>query len=337
MRVLVTGGTGSWGRAFVKHLLDEHHARIVVYSRDEQKQNEMAQELSGHPHFDNLRLMLGDVRDESRMRSAMRGINTVVHAAALKIVPKCEYDPIEAVATNIGGTENVIRASIDAGVSRVIMLSTDKACSPVNLYGATKLTAERLFIAANHLSGSPGNPDATRFSVVRYGNVANSRGSVIPLFKKCVAEERPLPITHPDMTRFWITIDQAVAFVIQCLGDMQGGEVFIPRMPSFRIVDLAAAIEHPKALFWHGVKMPITGGHHKIIGIRSGEKLHENLITSHDTPNLIPTVYAGEKLKGWFTIQPEWRSPRQPLSDFTYSSDTNTEWLSVDDLRELVR
>jgi UDP-N-acetylglucosamine 4,6-dehydratase len=322
--ILVTGGSGTFGRAFVRHLIRFDMAdRIVVFSRDEQKQEEMAREIAD-PNK-RVRYMLGDVRDFPRLFMAMHGIDTVVHAAALKIVPKCEYDPIEAVRTNVGGTENVIRASIAAGVSKVIGLSTDKAVAPVNLYGATKLTAERLFIAANHLSGSPGNPNATRFSVVRYGNVANSRGSVIPLFKKLFAEGRILPITHPEMTRFWITIDHAVAFVVHRLANMMGGEVFIPRMPSFKIVDLANAIDPTSSVRW------------PIVGIRPGEKIHETLITSHDSPNMIPTIYAGEKLKGYFTIQPEWRSPRQPLSDFTYSSDTNTEWLSVDDLRELIK
>jgi len=252
---------------------------------------------------------------------AMRGIDTVVHAAALKIVPKCEYDPIEAVRTNVGGAENVIRAAIAAGVSKVIGLSTDKAVAPVNLYGATKLTAERLFIAANHLSGSPGNRNATRFSVVRYGNVAGSRGSVIPLFKRLVAAGAPLPITHPEMTRFWIEIEHAVEFVIQCLSTMMGGEVFIPRMPSFRVVDLADEVDPTSSVNW------------PIVGIRPGEKIHETLITPHDTPFLVDDVGRDR-----FMIMPEW-SPisRRQLTDFTYSSDTNTEWLSVEELRELIK
>jgi len=324
--ILITGGTGTFGRAFARHLIRHDMAdRIVIFSRDEQKQEEMAREINDP--IKGLRFMLGDVRDFPRLFMAMHGIDIVIHAAALKIVPKCEYDPIEAVRTNVGGAENVIRASIAAGVKRVIGLSTDKAVSPINLYGATKLVAERLFIAANHLSGSPGNPDATRFSCVRYGNVANSRGSVIPLFKKLAAEGKSLPITHPEMTRFWITIEDAVKFVVQRLSDMTGGEVFIPRMPSFRIMDLADAIEREHE--------HIVGTH--IIGMRPGEKVHENLITPHDAPNMIPTIYAGVKLKGHFTIQPEWRSPHQPLSDFTYSSDTNTEWLTVDDLRRLIQ
>jgi len=320
--ILVTGGSGTFGRAFVRHLIRFDMAdRIVVFSRDEQKQEEMAREIAD-PNK-RVRYMLGDVRDFPRLFMAMHGINTVVHAAALKIVPKCEYDPIEAVRTNVGGAENVIRASIAAGVSKVIGLSTDKAVAPVNLYGATKLTAERLFIAANHLSGSPGNPKSTRFSVVRYGNVANSRGSVIPLFKKLFSEGKSLPITHSEMTRFWITIDRAIAFVFQCLGNMMGGEVFIPRMPSFRIIDLAAAISANPSGQYPSVD----------IGMRPGEKIHETLITLHDTPMLVDDVGRDR-----FMIMPEW-SPiaKRQLTDFTYSSDTNTEWLSVDDLRELVK
>lgn len=332
--VLVTGGTGSWGRAFARHALtDGRVSRIVIYSRDEQKQEEMARELQPDDPDGRMRYMLGDVRDEPRLRSAMRDIDTVVHAAALKIVPKCEYDPIEAVRTNIGGAENVIHASIAAGVSNVIALSTDKAVAPLNLYGATKLTAERLFIAANHLSGSTGDEDATRFSVVRYGNVAGSRGSVIPLFKRLHAEGRPLPITHPEMTRFWITIEDAVYFVVGCLEVMRGGEIFIPRMPSFRIVDLADAIESRPEVQLHGT--PIVFDRH-IVGLRPGEKIHETLITPHDTPYLHADS-SGPGFSG-FTIQPEWASfLKLNLMDFTYSSDINTQWLSVYDLRGLIR
>ena len=319
--VLITGGTGTAGRAFVRHFLgDADVSRIVVYSRDEHKHEELEHELRGHIRSSNIRYMIGDVRDLLRLTSATRGIDTIIHTAALKIVPKCEYDPIEAVHTNITGSENVVRAAISSGVHKVMALSTDKAKDPTTLYGATKLVAERLFIAANHLSGSPGNPDATRFSICKYGNIAGSRGSVIPLFKKLHAEGNPLPITHPKMTRFWISIDQAVAFVVQCLGKMEGGEVFIPRMPSFRIMDLADAIEREHT---HIVST-------RIVGMRAGEKIAETLITPHDTPNL---MHGSED----WVIHPEWRSPKRALSDFTYSSDTNTEWLSVDDLRRLIQ
>ena len=320
---LITGGTGTFGRAFARSLLVSHGGKIVIYSRDEQKQEAMERELAEWDNHGRLRFMLGDVRDEARLRSAMRGIDTVVHAAALKIVPKCEYDPIEAVRSNVGGAENVIRASIAAGVSKAMLLSTDKAVQPVNLYGATKLTAERLFIAANHLSGSPGNPEATRFSVVRYGNVANSRGSVIPLFKQLAAEGKPLPITHPEMTRFWITIEEAVAFVRMRLVDMQGGEVFIPKMPSFRITDLALAIDEKSMPPW------------QVVGMRPGEKVHETLITPHDVPQLWHYLERFTILPTWRKLDPDLVVPQD--GNFTYSSDTNTSWLSVDDLRRMVK
>jgi UDP-N-acetylglucosamine 4,6-dehydratase len=325
---LITGGTGTFGRAFARRLLkDSANTRIVVYSRDEQKQEEMARNLAAADPNGYLRFMIGDVRDYFRLRMAMNDIDTVVHAAALKIVPKCEYDPIEAVRTNVGGAENVIRAAIDAGVRRVIALSTDKAVTPINLYGATKLTAERLFIAANHLSGSPGGDlNATMFSVVRYGNVAGSRGSVIPLFKRMRAEAKPFPITHPEMTRFWIGIDQATKFVERCLSNMIGGEIFIPRMPSFRIVDLAEAIGPHFTLSGQAIYLD-----NEIIGMRPGEKIHETLITPHDTPYLVDDVGRDR-----FMIMPPWSQiKKRPLSDFSYSSDNNPDWLSVDDLRRM--
>lgn len=316
--ILISGGTGTFGRAFAFHALSGIDiSRVVIFSRDEQKQEEMARELAHLPGADKLRYLLGDVRDINRLRLAMRGIEMVVHAAALKIVPKCEYDPIEAVHTNVTGTANVIQAAIECGVSRTLMLSTDKAVAPINLYGSTKLAAERLMISANHLSGSPGNPNAPRFSVVRYGNVAGSRGSVIPLFKRLFAEKRPLPITHPEMTRFWITRDQAVRFVIQCIKDMLGGEIFVPIMPSFRIGDLAEAIDPKSDVMW------------PIVGMRPGEKIHETLITSHDARYLSAYI-------DYFVINPNWLPPNPEPRDFFYSSDTNSNWLSVDDLRRLI-
>jgi UDP-N-acetylglucosamine 4,6-dehydratase len=316
--ILITGGTGTFGQAYVKRLLYRNDIkRIVIYSRDEQKQEEMER------HFgkrDNVRYFIGDVRDCDRLKFAMRSIEIVIHAAALKIVPKCEYDPIEAVRTNVGGAENVIKASIDSNVQKVIALSTDKAVSPVNLYGSTKLTAERLFIAANHLSGATGSiPNATKFSVVRYGNVANSRGSVIPLFKKLYAEGKQLPITHQDMTRFYITIEDATFFVTKCLKEMTGGEIFIPKMYSFKIIDLAYAINSKAPCPW------------EVVGIRPGEKIHETLITTHDTPRLFD-----DKMFGKYTILPEWNPTRFALTDYNYSSDTNDKWLTVDDLRRMI-
>jgi len=326
--VLITGGTGTFGRAFAKECLQTGVERIVIYSRDEQKQEDMARELAGFDQLKTLRFFIGDVRDENRLRMAMRGIDTVVHAAALKIVPACEYNPIEAVSTNIVGAEHVIRSAIDNGVRNVVALSTDKAVEPVNLYGATKLTAERLFIAANHLSGSPGKPDATRFSIVRYGNVAGSRGSVIPLFKRMHANGETLPITDPRMTRFWISIGDAVLFVMRALNDMRGGEIFIPKMRSFRVADLADAIDPVDQYSLQGV--PIASDR-KVIGIRPGEKLHETLITSHDTPRLYDDALGRQ-----FIIFPEWISINGKLSDFTYSSDTNPDWLSTDEIRKMI-
>lgn len=323
--VLITGGTGTFGRAFVRSCLQGGIKRIAIYSRDEHKQEEMAADLAGLDQLKTLRFFLGDVRDASRLKMACRGVDTIIHAAALKIVPKLEYDPIEAVRTNVTGTENVIMAAIDNGVRNVIGLSTDKAVQPVNLYGATKLTAERLLIAANNLSGSTGNyadSMATRFAVVRYGNVAGSRGSVIPLFKKMQALGLPLPITHADMTRFWISIDEAVHFVLRSLADMKGGEIFIPKMPSFRVVDLAVAIEGTE-LEWNGFK------HTKVIGIRPGEKLHETLVTLHDSSRVV------EHLRH-YVIHPEWHSTAYEMLNLVYSSDTNVKWLSVQDLRRLV-
>ena len=325
--VLITGGTGSFGKAFVKELLTWHKGKIIIYSRDEQKQEEMANEFKLLDEHGVLRFFIGDVRDKDRLQSAMSQVDTVIHAAALKIVPKCEYDPIEAVKTNIYGAENVIKAAIDCCVSRVIALSTDKAVSPVNLYGATKLTAERLFIAANHLSGSVGNNNLTKFSIVRYGNVANSRGSVIPLFKKLSKMGKPLSITHPEMTRFWITLEQAVAFVVENLHEMQGGEIFIPKMPSFRITELADAICYPEEITLSGIPIRFD---HPIVGMRPGEKVHETLITTHDTPHL--TI-----LDNSFIINPEWRSNNNELNDFTYSSDTNDNFLTYHQLSELVK
>lgn len=325
--VLVTGGTGTFGRAFVNDCLQRNVNRIVVYSRDEQKQEEMARQLGNSLNRDTLRFFIGDVRDASRLKMALRGIDTVIHAAALKIVPACEYNPVEAVRTNIGGAENVITAALETGVKKVIALSTDKAVSPVNLYGATKLAAERLFIAANNLSGASGDGlGACQFSVVRYGNVAGSRGSIIPLFKKLVEEGAPVPITHMDMTRFWITVEDAVRFVTECHGRMRGGEIFVPKMPSFRVVDLANAISDnftfPK---WNTLAAVAL----RVVGMRPGEKLHETLVTPHDTPLL-------STLPDYFIIHPNWKPPAYDLSDFRYSSDNN-QFLSIQQLRRLAQ
>ncbi len=263
LNILISGGTGSFGQAFVKRLLEDSNVkRIVVYSRDELKQYDMQNKFSDV----RLRFFIGDVRDKARLARALRGIDTVVHAAALKHIPIAEYNPTECIHTNIGGAENVIDAAIDCGVERVLALSTDKAVNPVNLYGASKLAAEKLFVAANHLSAG-----ATKFSVVRYGNVAGSRGSVIPFFRARAKSGASIPITDAQMTRFWITLDQGCSFVLDSLDRMQGGEIFVPKLTATRITDLARAIA-PQA-------------RQEIVGIRPGEKLHEVMISQEEARN----------------------------------------------------
>ena len=264
--ILITGGTGSFGRRFVSYVLENFKPkRLVVFSRDEQKQFEMEQELpvSQHPQ---LRYFIGDVRDAERLEAAMRDIEFVVHAAAMKQVTTAEYNPFECVRTNIHGAENIVNAAIRSGVSRVVALSTDKAANPVNLYGATKLASDKIFIAANNMSGEGG----ARFSVVRYGNVLGSRGSVVPLYQRLIADgAASLPVTDERMTRFWITIDQGVSFVLDNLERMSGGEIFVPKLPSMKIVDLARALAPDCDI--------------KIIGIRAGEKLHEVMVPQDDS------------------------------------------------------
>ena len=323
MRILITGGTGSFGRALARSVMQLPTTsygfhRIVIYSRDEQKQSDMAREL-GANEDSPLRFMLGDVRDCDRLRMALNGIDLVVHAAALKIVPKCEYDPMEAMKTNVLGASNVIQAALQTGVKRVIALSTDKAVAPTNLYGATKLCADKMFISANNLSGSVGDETKCRFSVARYGNVANSRGSIIPLFREHANSGVPFPITDERMTRFWITLDRATEFILQALLIMEGGEIFIPKMPSFGIVDLAKAMH------------PFGNPELDIIGIRPGEKIHETLITEHDSRDTIEDDNA-------FVVCPPWAKPdgsRLP-DGFTYTSGNNPDRLTVNALRGLI-
>jgi UDP-N-acetylglucosamine 4,6-dehydratase len=315
--VLVTGGTGSFGRKFIEVMLNEYHpAKVIVFSRDELKQHEMR--LGGFDHL-SLRYFIGDVRDQERLRRAMHGVDILVHAAALKQVPACEYNPMEAVKTNILGSSNVIEAAIDANVERVLALSTDKAVNPINLYGATKLAAEKLFIQSNAYAGGT----ATRFSCVRYGNVAGSRGSVIPMFVR-QRENGKLTITDERMTRFWISMEQGVRFVIGCIEQMYGGEVFIPKLPSVKVVDLARAIA-PQAKL-------------EVIGIRPGEKLHEVLI--HEDEARLSVA-----LDEMYIVQPttvswfgrEWNQRGKPLPEgFRYSSETNPEWLDVEQIRSIV-
>lgn len=314
-KILVTGGTGSFGQAFVRRLLDTiPDCTIRVYSRDELKQYDMAGSLG---HDRRVRFFLGDVRDRDRLERAMHGIDLVVHAAALKHVPICEFNPAEAVKTNILGSQNVVDAAIDCGVKRTIALSTDKAVNPVNLYGASKLCAEKLFVHGNVYAGSRD----LRFACVRYGNVMGSRGSVIPLFQKQAASG-VLTLTDRRMTRFWLSLDSAVDLVLHAVGQMQGGEIFVPKIPSMRIVDLARAIA-PTARI-------------EEVGRRPGEKLHEVLLTAEESRN---TMDCGLH----YVVRPDSGSAPEPtvagraLPDgFAYSSDSNDEWMSVEDLRAFV-
>lgn len=315
--ILITGGTGSFGKAFVETVLAQHSpGRLVIFSRDELKQYDMRVAVG---EDSRIRYFIGDIRDQGRLRMALRGVDYVVHAAALKQVDTAEYNPMEFVKTNILGSENIIQAAIEAGVKKVVALSTDKASSPANLYGATKLTADKLFVSSNHYAAA----GSTRFSVVRYGNVMGSRGSVVPLFLKLATEGRPLPITDPRMTRFWITLQQAVTFVIRAFDDMEGGELFVPRIPSVRITDLAEAIA-PELERVH-------------IGARPGEKLHEEMISIEDARRTVrrPDMYVVQPtLAMWGGFS---KPKGQPVPEgFAYTSDTNDHWLSVEDLRSTV-
>ena len=310
--ILITGGTGSFGKAFLQEVLTNHNPRrVAILSRDELKQSEMRANFTDK----RIRWFLGDIRDKDRLIRAFHGVDYVVHAAALKQVDTAEYNPFEYVQTNILGSQNVIDAAIDAGVKKVVALSTDKASSPINLYGATKLTADKLFVAANNYSYSYN----TAMSVVRYGNVMGSRGSVIPFFQKLIAENKPLPITDPNMTRFWITLPQAVQFVIDSFDSMHGGELYVPRIPSMRIMDLVEALK--------------PGAETYVVGIRPGEKLHEEMIASDDS-------YRTLRQSDRYVVQPtvkEWwfkDSEGEPVAEgFSYSSDTNDQWLTIPELQ----
>lgn len=317
--VLITGGTGSFGRKFVEIALSDYKPRkIIVFSRDEFKQHEMA--TTG---FDKecMRYFLGDVRDKDRLYRALDGVDVVVHAAALKQIPACEYNPIEAVKTNVMGAANLIDAAIERNVERVIALSTDKANAPVNLYGATKLAADKLFVAGNSYSGV----HKTRFSVVRYGNVLGSRGSVIPIFKK-MASTGSLPITDPRMTRFWITREQGVKFVMKCLDRMEGGEIFVPKLPSMSIKDMARAI---------APDVPT-----RVVGIRPGEKLHEVLVAKDEARATVEREDSFVILSGFnkkmIDRYLERNGGKLCNEEFTYASDTNDWWLTATDLHGLI-
>lgn len=321
--VLVTGGTGSFGRGFIRKILDiASPRRVIVLSRDELKQYEMEQEFSAHPKGHLVRYFIGDVRDRQRLEVAFRDVEYVIHAAALKHVPIAEYNPFECIHTNVMGAENVVQAALRSGVRRVIALSTDKAASPLNLYGASKLASDKIFVAANNMAGKGG----ARFAVVRYGNVIGSRGSVVPFFRRLVSEGRTaLPITDERMTRFWITLEQGVDFVLSSLRNMQGGEVFVPKIPSTKILDLVQAMA--------------PGSSHEVVGIRPGEKLHEVMITEDDARNTI-------ELEDRYVIEPSFRfwsrerytngGARPVDEDFRYASDSNPEQLDLDALKELL-
>ncbi|GAA0798952.1 UDP-N-acetylglucosamine 4,6-dehydratase (inverting) [Spirilliplanes yamanashiensis] len=316
--ILVTGATGSFGRAFLRHALAElDPQRVVVFSRDELKQYEVRQQFGDDPR---LRFFIGDIRDRVRLARAMHGIDHVVHAAALKQVDTAEYNPSEYVATNVDGSQNVIDAAIDAGVQRVVALSTDKASSPINLYGATKLVADKLFVAGNHYAAH----HPTRLAVVRYGNVMGSRGSVVPLFRRLNAEGKSLPITDKRMTRFWITLDAAVRFVVDSFDVMQGGELFVPRIPSMRILDLVEAVA------------PDAPTHE--VGMRPGEKLHEEMIAGDDSRRTLrfPDRYVVQPVvASWGYQTPPGGTPVE--DGFNYRSDNNDLWLGVEEMRELLR
>jgi UDP-N-acetylglucosamine 4,6-dehydratase len=320
--ILVTGGTGSFGRHFVRTLLQSAKPRrLVVFSRDEMKQFEMQGEFVGLDRDGVLRFFIGDVRDQSRLELAFRGIDIVVHAAALKQVPTAEYNPFECIHTNVLGAEYVVQSSLRTSVKRVIALSTDKAASPVNLYGASKLASDKIFIAANNLSGSSG----ARFSVVRYGNVMASRGSVIPLFQKLLADgAKTLPITDPRMTRFWITLPMAVDFVSSCVEQMSGGEIFIPKIPSMKITELAEAIA--------------PGVPHEFVGIRPGEKLHEVMITEDDARSTfeLPDRYIIQPAFGYWKRPADTSNAKPVAENFRYSSDGNSQWIDAGTLRRLI-
>ena len=316
--VLVTGGTGSFGKKFIEIMLKEYHpAKIIIFSRDELKQHEMR--INGYDD-PSLRYFIGDIRDLERLKRAFKNVDIVVHAAALKQVPACEYNPFEAIKTNILGSQNVIDAALDCGVKKVLAISTDKAVNPVNLYGVTKLGAEKLFIQSNSYAGA----HDTRFSCTRYGNVVGSRGSVVPVFLQ-QRKTGKLTVTDERMTRFWISLEQGVRFVIRCIEQMHGGEVFVPKIPSMSVKDLGAAIAPECEIVYSG--------------IRPGEKLHEVLVSEDEARSSV-------ELEDMFVVQPtgtlwfgkEWEKIGKKLPEgFRYASNTNTEWLDLDGVKEMIR
>lgn len=321
--ILVTGGTGSFGKKFIKAVFDKYPdiKKVIVFSRDEYKQFVMQNMSEFKPYHEKLRFFIGDVRDKDRLMRAFEDVDIVVHAAALKQVPACEYNPFEAIKTNVLGAQNIIEASIDRGIKKVVALSTDKACAPINLYGATKLCSDKLFIAGNAYCGMKD----TRFAVVRYGNVAGSRGSVIPYFQKLIEEGADkLPITDMRMTRFWLKLDQAVEMVLEAIEHMQGGELYVKKIPSMKMNDLAKAI---------APNLKIVE-----VGIRPGEKIHEQMITKADAPNTI-------EFKDFYIILPQinmdnidylYPTAKRVSDDFEYHSGNNDRWLTVEEMRKLI-
>lgn len=319
-KILITGGTGSFGKKFTKKILEDYDPeKIIIYSRDEYKQYLMQKQFEG---YDNIRFFIGDVRDKDRLYRAFDGVDVVIHAAALKQVPAAEYNPLEAVKTNIQGAVNIIDASIDREVEKIVALSTDKAVNPINLYGATKLVSDKLFVAGNAYVGDKD----TKFSVVRYGNVSGSRGSVIPFFKSLLDNgAKKLPITDERMTRFWITLDKAVDMVIKSLKEAQGGELYVKKCPSFKVTDLAEAMN--------------PGAETEDVGIRPGEKLHEVMVTNEDSRTTYEyddhfIIYPNFD---WWDFDKHFKAGGKKVQEgFRYSSDNNTEWLSAEDLKELL-
>jgi UDP-N-acetylglucosamine 4,6-dehydratase len=315
--VLVTGGTGSFGKAYITNLLSSHNPKkVIIFSRDEMKQFEMRGKFANDPR---LRFFIGDIRDKERLLRAFSGVNYIVHAAALKQVDTGEYNPREFILTNVIGSQNVVDAAIDSGVTNVVALSTDKASSPINLYGATKLTADKLFTAANVYGAN----SKTKFSVVRYGNVMGSRGSIIPLFQELASKGLPIPVTDLRMTRFWITLDQAVKFVDETFSEMNGGELFVPRIPSMKITDLVAAIAPNSKI--------------KEIGIRPGEKLHEEMISPDDSRRAVmqkTKFILSPTSSEWAYVEP--KGEKLP-EGFSYRSDTNDQWLTQSEINDFIK
>ena len=323
--ILITGGTGSFGKKFTETVLKKYPdiKKIIIFSRDEYKQHIMENTLEFKPFLEKLRFFIGDVRDKERLLRAFDKVDIVIHAAALKQVPACEYNPFEAVKTNIIGAQNIIDSAIDKGINKVVALSTDKACIPVNLYGATKLCSDKLFIAGNSYAGG----HETKFSVVRYGNVAGSRGSVIPFFKKLINEgTTEIPITDIRMTRFWLRLEQAVEMVLEAINGMDGGELYVKKIPSMKVTDLAKAMAPNTKI--------------KIVGIRPGEKIHEQMISIEDARNTI-------ELDNYYIVLPETdngqtlRKKYENISknvdeNFEYNSGTNDDWLTVENMKELI-